>query len=366
MWGGPFVDTGASAQYAPAGGADTDGGARELWTGAPFASPERWRSCRVWPDLLVPTQETGRFRFAWWNTSFNRSRPKGNGTGPKATKAIADHKERTELAENVIRELLQTADCVALGEVEADEHLGLEQALGGAALSWYRDDSRGLSLAINTSVATLVSDLRHRTREGTRNFHTAWQASLWLIHAPAQLDLYVVHWPSDVGAPAGAHRRTLGQNLRHIVADCPAPPSGTRGHQIVLGDFNEEPFDEGLAQGLLAGRDRYRVRSADPPGAFLYNPCWRMLGEQRPWPTTAPIAPAGSAYHPGSGSSRWRTIDQVVLSGGLLGDDGWVLDEKALQYVEHKDIFDPAAGTLVNRFDHLPLIGSLVHLKQGP
>ncbi|MAT24973.1 MAG: hypothetical protein CMN31_15095 [Sandaracinus sp.] len=91
---------------------------------------------------------------------------------------------------------------------------------------------------------------------------------------------------------------------------------------IVMGDFNDEPFDASVAEAMDAYRDPDRcVDPLDLPRASaaalerylrarprLYNPSWDLL------------APSEDAIPPGTThwNGRWYLLDQMVLSQGAL------------------------------------------------
>lgn len=144
---------------------------------------------------------------------------------------------------------------------------------------------------------------------------------------------------------------------------------------MVVGDFNDEPCDRSVVDHLKAGHDLDRVtgETNDIDGfhkavsryraeeVFLYNACWRFLGEDG----------VGSFYIAGTRSgdqfaNRYQMLDQLVVSRGFLLDQGLTLDRASVAVFA-----DPLVATGSQRprafskhkqtgtSDHLPLTAVL-------
>src|SRR5690606_9301441 len=111
---------------------------------------------------------------------------------------------------------------------------------------------------------------------------------------------------------------------------------------IVLGDFNEEPFDPPLAM-LCASRDPEHVLRA--PRERLYNPCWWLASP----PAREPWAAFGSyGYRDGRTSGRYL-FDQALTSAHFL-DRGTGAAPHA-RILSLPSLEPSGAGTI----DHMPL-----------
>jgi hypothetical protein len=146
----------------------------------------------------------------------------------------------------------------------------------------------------------------------------------------------------------------LAGKLRDKVAEL--EQQATSAGILLLGDFNDEPFDKSLADHLLATRDRELAKTKK---GFLYNPFWRCLGEAHPHkhPMLA-RASSGSFFHRTGHRTRWRTFDQILFSAAFLGGGEWHLNEEQttilrpellVELVQTKDVI----------FDHFPVIGTI-------
>lgn len=177
---------------------------------------------------------------------------------------------------------------------------------------------------------------------------------------PGSLIVAVAHWRSDMGDSRDAAERRMraAEGLRVQIGKMrdSAPV-------LVMGDLNAEPFEGPLEAGLPASRFRDAVRLHRPRGpedVLLYNPSWRWLGEREPWTSsTRPFTLAGTYKKAGNHPSAWRTFDQVLVSGELLGPSGWSLREDTLGVGLDDDVFDAERSRPRLPFDHLPLVGLL-------
>jgi endonuclease/exonuclease/phosphatase family metal-dependent hydrolase len=124
-------------------------------------------------------------------------------------------------------------------------------------------------------------------------------------------------------------------------------------HVLVMGDFNDEPFDSAL-EILNATRDMTIAR--ERPG-MLFNPFWRHLGHE-----DRDDVVCGTCFHRNGETTRWRTFDQILLSGEFLGEHGLIYDRTRI-YRDPKEPTDstPPRG---KGSDHLPVVLDLV-IKQS-
>ncbi|MCK6521868.1 hypothetical protein L6R49_10555 [Myxococcota bacterium] len=160
-------------------------------------------------------------------------------------------------------------------------------------------------------------------------------------------------WSTQPGSPRDKMAGVFCWNVRNQW-DYPEAP-----HFIVLGDFNESPYDSMLVSlhGLWAIRDRADLRRTHPIDKRppLYNPMWSFLPERR----EPPHGPHGTYhwYKNSVSGVRWWHIDQILLS------------PSAVDQLERVDILIELNGQrIVNKrgkpdvrltSDHLPVIAIL-------
>ena len=122
---------------------------------------------------------------------------------------------------------------------------------------------------------------------------------------------------------------------------------------IILGDFNDEPFDKSLAGHLLATRDRTLVKQND---LYFYNPFWRHLGETLPHSYGLHSGSiCGTCFHRTGEETKWRTFDQIIVSSSFLRDDRWYIEEEYTQIL-HYPPFDDLLLNKSTIFDHRPVL----------
>src|SRR5205814_145882 len=110
---------------------------------------------------------------------------------------------------------------------------------------------------------------------GERNYKIANRIDFVSLSDRLPIHVFVSHWPSRAfHEQTFLSRKTIAGRLKDQLNDLDQRLPGAA--VIVMGDFNDEPFDESLAWHMLATRDRLLAKTKT---GFLYNPFWRRLGE---------------------------------------------------------------------------------------
>jgi endonuclease/exonuclease/phosphatase family metal-dependent hydrolase len=185
------------------------------------------------------------------------------------------------------------------------------------------------------------------------------------------------HWQSKMGEDNAdetrnrlAHALSI-QNYNFVNEDI------EKHHLVIIGDFNAEPYERSL-KTLHAHRDRARSKGVahwtdgDVKRLHLYNTSWRLLGEQYPHPRhrarhSAMGDCAGTYYW--EGGKAWRHFDQLIVSGGLLGDQLPHIDENETVIVSSEAFvadglpvkFSRDGKRYIGLSDHLPIYAN-VHI----
>ena len=129
--------------------------------------------------------------------------------------------------------------------------------------------------------------------------------------------LVAVHLPSKLHLSAIDHTM-LSVRLTEMICEA----EQRIGHQrtVVIGDFNMNPFEDGMisADGLHAVMDRgialKKERTVQGKArSFFYNPMWSRLGDLS-------NGPPGTYHYSSSGQTCffWNSFDQVLLRPSLL------------------------------------------------
>ena len=182
------------------------------------------------------------------------------------------------------------------------------------------------------------------------------------------------HWTA-FGDNAGTYRERLAETVSAHAYDFLHNPrrTATVPHVVVLGDLNLEPFADIFRNRLNASRDRDRSRQRAHPSdrdvrrVRFYNASWRLLGERHAHDTVTSQQWAGTYYN--AGDRAWHTYDQLLVTGGLLGNSPPFLEETAFGVTPLPGCLGadgkPEAFTWLNGIasglsDHLPLTGRIV------
>ncbi len=250
-------------------------------------------------------------------------------------------------------------DCLALGEVTAGDLADLLQACEPPDYGFYDGTLKIGRLQFDTGLLYRHTKLRVSdslsivAKRGTHSLKVANRIDLLTPGARSLLHLFVSHWPSRLWCNEnGADRHLLGVRLRDAVEDISQLYS-RQPTTILMGDYNDEPFDSSLSQQLLAARDRNLVRK-NPQ--LLYNPFWRHLGEREPHiPGEPQDSVCGTCHYKSGLTTRWHTFDQIMFSSAFLGASEWVLDERQTQILRIPS-FQNGISLPRNIFDHYPVV----------
>jgi hypothetical protein len=278
----------------------------------------------------------------WWNTSLS----------PPARGVPATTSSRWALACEVFHKILvepRPLDVLALGEITEGEVIRLLQHVGELQrFGRIIDSVRNVAILYDTA----------RVMAGERFDITAtaygslFNAGLWQAVEVDGLPfvLAAVHWPSRKIAGGEAHRLACGAAVQAYFRQARAGNQGLP--VVVLGDFNDEPFDDSLTVQLQGTRDRSKAsRNAD----LLYNPFWRMLGESHPLGAEGLDTFAGSCFFSQNLANDWYTFDQVLVSSSLVRGSGWTLVEEDTAIVGLECLRTESRRFRL-KFDHLPIL----------
>lgn len=286
--------------------------------------------------------------FAWWNTSLAPVAAQRRATA--ATQAVAG---------GVLSELLQNKSYDLVGLCE----------LSNTQISWLESECDQYGYSVVSGVGTLnrsktdtcviyrkskfifINSVNKRAFIEDRAKKIAQRVELKLINDGTIFNILVSHWPSVRTWNKGTSQRDdYGYELRQLVDEILKVDENAK--VILMGDYNDEPFDRPLAEKLRASRDRHLVLSSK---RILYNPFWNRIGSDRDY-TRDPeeIGFCGTYFYAGDNMDRWRTFDQIIVSKGLLSAHDWHLDESKVQVINI-----PSYSQLVlnpkEKFDHFPV-----------
>lgn len=205
------------------------------------------------------------------------------------------------------------------------------------------------------SMLILADDMNHIVDRGSRSLKLANRLDFIFPGSEKLLHIFVAHWPSRLWCPPdSSYRHALGMHLRNLIDDINRE-EGSPAYTVLLGDFNDEPYDRSLSEQLLAVRDRSLVRR-NPE--LLYNPFWRHLGDAVPYyPGVEPKGCCGSCCSASSQDTHWRTFDQIIFSSAFLGLSDWHLHEKNTTILNISEVIPAFASIKI--FDHYPVFAMI-------
>ena len=139
------------------------------------------------------------------------------------------------------------------------------------------------------------------------------------------------HWPSRSSGQYESEpfRIMVAENCACIVNECYQKDAET--NIIVMGDFNDEPFNRSIQEYLFAIRNRDRVqarKNSTKSRPYLYNLTWSLMDGTTP-----------GTYYFGKNPAGWNMLDQIMVSKGILvGNSGLEVDEKSIKIFRPKRI----------------------------
>ncbi|MGZ9709526.1 endonuclease/exonuclease/phosphatase family protein [Glaciimonas sp. GNP009] len=285
---------------------------------------------------------------AWWNTSLAPT---------KASDRATDESKRIAL--QVISELLVTRGFHILGLCELSE----------AEIDWLKDHCSRLGFEVVSGVeklnrvtydTCLIYDSKTLQYRANKNIHAmsgqstqkiAQRVEFTILKDQTLLNVFVSHWPSVMRMnKSNVERNRYGDHLKSAVDE--VWEVDPLAKIILMGDYNDEPFDTPLAFNLKATRDRH-LASAKP--GSLYNPFWNRIGSDRDYSRGSDnVGFCGTYFYAKDKLDRWRTFDQIIVSSGLLGQSQWHLDESAVEVINLPSYTEQVMDKKT-KFDHFPV-----------
>ncbi len=220
-------------------------------------------------------------------------------------------------------------DLLGIGEVE---HEGLLRMLidrldlperSYQVLGHDSPDARGIdvSFIFDANVLT-ASDANHQVvvkRTPTRDLFWA----MFTVQATGEPFVAIAnHWPArSAGQYASEPFRMMTGETVSVVLD-ELLEDDANFPVLLMGDFNDEPFDRSMQEYLLGSRDRGQVTRARTPR--VWNLMWTLFSQNNP-----------GSYRYGT---DWNMLDQFLVTKGLVKQSGSLVARP-----ETVDIFRPSA-----------------------
>lgn len=165
------------------------------------------------------------------------------------------------------------------------------------------------------------------------------------------IQLFLCHWASRLNGD-GENRRKAAANIVYSSAQ---ELMNENKDVIVMGDFNDNPYDESILTNLKASRCHDAVRKY--PNEFFYNPFWRSVVSDKKYNHLADndTFRSGSHKYKQFLGTIWHSYDQIMFSGSFLGAGAWHLNEQSTKVIDEVGFINDFENTK-NLIDHLPVM----------
>ncbi|WP_416769567.1 endonuclease/exonuclease/phosphatase family protein [Pseudomonas sp. RHF3.3-3] len=295
----------------------------------------------------------------WWNTSLSP---------PVAKKTKDTGKKKTGLYLKIIEHLIthEHIDLLGLCEVDLIDIDKIKTHLTNSNLNDYKviplykkhegriDD---YCLIINSTKITFKDslELEYCRDELETYYKIGIRVNLEINND--SFFLFLSHWQSQLSMKA-KHRRKLGGFLRKALNTI--FQENTSPHIILMGDFNDEPFDDSVCFELLSSRDKAVVKEFPK---VLYNPFWRILGAHSPHDHenvhTWSHVGGTCLYKERKEMTYWKTFDQILFSSAFIDSQGWHLIESKTKICSEPALDEKYKKWRKNVSDHFPVISQI-------
>ncbi|MDP2562836.1 hypothetical protein Q8W26_17000 [Psychrobium sp. 1_MG-2023] len=290
-------------------------------------------------------------RMAWWNTALSPAAPKASSKANQGTYAtICKHIEK------LITEL--SCDLIAICEVSSDDVAYINTYLGSRLIDIKMLDLTcklgrtrfDIAVIYNTRKIHL-SHLHYLSKSITGNTVKAAQlVEIVNLDDNKRIHLFLCHWASRLHG--GEDRR---KSAATIVYSSAQALMSQNEDVIVMGDFNDNPYDESIRNHLNASRCHDAVRKY--PNEYFYNPFWRSVVSEKKYNHLADNEAFRSGTHKYKEfqGTIWHTYDQIMFSGSFLGKGTWHLNEQSTKVIEEVGFINDFENR-GNLIDHLPIM----------
>jgi hypothetical protein len=289
-------------------------------------------------------------RMVWWNTALS---PVAPGASTKAT--TETHILITEHIKRLFTEF--SCDLVGLCEVSVEDIAYMESNLNLTNI-----EMLDLTCEVGRTrfdIAVVYNSkkihLKHRRSLSKTltdsTIKAAQLVEITNIQDTKSIQLFLCHWASRLRGDGDKRRKAAAR----ILYDDAKLLLDEGQDVIIMGDFNDNPYDGSILDGLNSSRCIDSVRKY--PKEYFYNPFWRSVVSKNQYSHTT------SKFSFQSGTHRykevlgtfWHSYDQIMFSGSFLGTGDWHLNElntNVIDEIGFVNDFDDKK----NIIDHLPVV----------
>jgi endonuclease/exonuclease/phosphatase family metal-dependent hydrolase len=227
---------------------------------------------------------------------------------------VAVRDQKLDQLASIIPRMFNAAGPDLLGVAEAENETVLKLLANRLAkpgrdyrvLSHASPDARGIDVSFILDENKLAaSNPGHQVVNKRRATRDLFWATFTVKANGAAFAAMANHWPSRSGGQYESEpfRMMTAETASYVVSRLLSPSGGDPNLAILLmGDFNDEPFNRSMQEYLLGLRDAEQVLNADSP-EFL-NLMWPLLSVEDP----------GTLRF----DSTWNLLDQFLISKAML------------------------------------------------
>jgi endonuclease/exonuclease/phosphatase family metal-dependent hydrolase len=228
-------------------------------------------------------------------------------------------------------------------------------------------DIRGIDCALIYSTAVFhdpsPDDIRGHLVHFRFPTRDIFQVCLPVKANGADLHVFVNHWPSrrQGTAESEPHRITVAERAGQLVDEVlkldrtayalvPDTPAGLaelnarwNRNVLLMGDFNDDPFNRSFTDYLLAAKDIDKVEEVLKPASGRHTPTLKSYLEREPvllnlsWPLLA-TPDTCSLFFSGTSANTMNLFDQFIVSRGLhFGSSGLQARAGSVEIFKHPD-----------------------------
>jgi len=289
---------------------------------------------------------------AWWNTALSpAARSASSKANAETYMTICEHIKK------LINEL--SCDLIAICEVSTGD-----VAYINTYLNTHFSNVKVLDLTCDLGrtrfdIAVIYNDekihLNHRhylSKILTGNTVKAAQlVEIVNLDDNKTIQLFLCHWASRLNGDGENKRKAAAS----IVYSSAQELMNENNDVIVMGDFNDNPYDESILTNLNASRCHDAVRKY--PNEYFYNPFWRSVVSDKKYNHLADNESFRSGSHKYKQflGTIWHSYDQIMFSGSFLGAGVWHLNEQSTKVIDETGFINDFENNK-NLIDHLPVM----------
>lgn len=189
-----------------------------------------------------------------------------------------------------------------------------------------------------------------------QTYKIGYRFDIKVVDFPEILHCFISHWPSRARPDTDKKREFIADRLRlrieGINEDYKCHNLGAP-YIILMGDYNDEPFDISLADKIMATRDRNAVKKRE---GLFYNPFWADMHEKDG------VDHLGTYYYHHGIETKWRTFDQIMYSHAFFCQTEWEMVDLENRILNLSYILSLVTSGK-SKFDHLPIMGVIKRIS---